>query len=107
MKVTLTPAQIDDLREIFFEHGVIEDENEFRTDYSGRGMYGDTCLAITTNGSAGLETGLMMAMAIAEYNVDNEDREDFEPILIDWFFDGRTDSMGLGMVHYWPRLTAE
>ncbi len=77
------------LREVY-ESGNME--MEVRS-YSGRGMYGDTCVGVVLGDYANAWT---LALAIADVN--NGDADLFglpEP---------RTDSMGLGTILYWPGL---
>lgn len=61
--------------------------------YSGRGMYGKECVAITTDGHTSAWT---IALALADLNAGNIDLYGLgEP---------REDSMGLGRVYYWPQM---
>lgn len=77
------------LREVY-DNGDME--MEVRS-YSGRGMYGDTCVAVTLGSYANAWT---LALAIADVNNGNADLFGLpEP---------RSDSMGLGTVLYWPSL---
>lgn len=61
-------------------------------DYSGRGMYGDTTLAIDTNAS-GPQVGMAIAMAAHEH-LDNWQQVSRGLIPV------RQDSMGRGHVYY-------
>lgn len=80
---------IDLLRQVW-DNGDME--MEVRS-YSGRGMYGDTCVAVTLGSYANAWT---LALAIADVNNGNADLFGLpEP---------RSDSMGLGTVLYWPSL---
>jgi hypothetical protein len=65
-----------------------------RTDYSGRGMYGDTCVGIVV--SDVLELGA----AIARFVEDEELREELT-------INSRTDSMGMDTIVYWTRVTCD
>lgn len=77
------------LREVY-ESGNME--MEVRS-YSGRGMYGDTCVAVVLGDYSSTWT---LALAIADANNGNADLFGLpEP---------RSDSMGLGTVLYWPSL---
>lgn len=63
--------------------------------YSGRGMYGQTCLGIEPEGGVG-----ELFSAVLEA-VEGED-DTFE--LRDAFINLRTDSMGLGIIVYFPGM---
>lgn len=56
---------------------------EVHEDYSGRGMYGRTCVGISTNAP-----GVVIGFLLAEANVDFDDLPD------------STDSMGLSTIYY-------
>ena len=61
--------------------------------YSGRGMYNETCLAIC---------GDNINLADIFYTIGRMDEE--EKICPHELGGMRSDSMGLGMVYYWPRI---
>lgn len=65
-------------------------EAEILPDYSGRGMYGRTCIAITSDTSGRAQ----MALAFAAGQLADEAGIDFDDLPT------RTDSMGLGVVIY-------
>jgi hypothetical protein len=71
---------IEMLEEAADEAGV-----EYRTDYSGRGMYGATCFAIE-----GKTSDLIRFLRQLPDEVGDE------------LVDPSTDSMGLDIVFYWP-----
>ena len=62
-----------------------------REAYSGRAMYGDTCLGLVTDG-AGVVTEIVLALARAGED-EAADALARAP---------RTDSMGFSMITYWP-----
>ncbi len=67
--------------------------------YSGRGMYGAKCLAITT---ARPESAILTLFGVAlELEWTREELQDLCDILSEYC----TDSMGLQVVIYWPELT--
>lgn len=82
-------AFIDLLKEV---HDQGDIEFDVRS-YSGRGMYGKECVAITTDSHVSAWT---IALAIADMNGGNMD--------LFGLGDPREDSMGLGRVYYWPQL---
>lgn len=68
--------------------------------YSGRAMYGDTCVGVTS------DRGPVNLLRLAWYLAINSDGDtSFLETLA--FADMRTDSMGLGQVVYWPGVKAD
>lgn len=65
--------------------------------YSGRGMYGRNCAGIELDGDADL---LALGAVIAEMVED----EDLKTSLMRGV---RLDSMGLGIIAYWPSIQCE
>lgn len=89
MKTNITRDELDEL-----EH---ELDLEARTDYSGRGMYGDTCIGFDVDSLA--ELVRIGAVAQQLFGDDN-------PELVHALARGaRTDSMGLGSIVYWPGIS--
>ena len=81
MANTLTSDQMDDLYDA--AHTV---DGEIRTDYSGRGMFGDTCVGIVLKDEGDLfQFARLLDDDLAEL-LDNP----------------RWDSMGLREIAYWP-----
>lgn len=74
---------------------VWEDDYEIREAYSGRGMGPRTCLAVTLPSTGNL-TEFMVALAV---QLTEDDRADDALRLARLT---RTDSMGTGIVAYWP-----
>jgi hypothetical protein len=83
--------------------------------YSGRGMFGDSCLAVTIDRDGINEYELMgrVVEAAAQHGADKADNEHefsgesvneaIEPV-VTALHGTRTDSMGLGIVIYWPHI---
>lgn len=73
----------------------------YRT-YSGRGMYGDTCLGVTFAHGDVLRFLYALMFVHRGQGADPDDIvEDIAEIM-----DGtRTDSMGYSTLHYWPSIT--
>ena len=83
--------------------------------YSGRCMYGENCVGVTTKDPYGLVAGVMRSagmigiddtvdtVASIEQMIENKDDElqDLEHL----FSRTKTDSMGLSTIVYWPSLT--
>lgn len=88
-------------KEIVLKHTVdamLDDDAEFMPDYSGRGMYGETTPAITSDDSQG-EVNLQIMYAVADL-ID-------EPMTPTQFLNyakrfrlKRKDNRGLGYVYY-------
>lgn len=73
---------------------------EVREDYSGRGMYGKTCVGFVVENGAELRT-------VAEL-VGNEEDEYTRAELVILFRQARTDSMGRdSTIVYFPRVRLE
>lgn len=73
---------------------------EVRTNYSGRGMFGATCVGVEV-ASQKDATELIVDVLIEARSDD--DREAFGSILKRGVF----DSMGLGLIFYFPGVTVE
>lgn len=67
------------------------DEDALRDDYSGRGMYGEDCLAVV----CGLGDLLAFATALGEQYGEARN----------WMSSVCSDSMGRSAVYYWPGVT--
>lgn len=84
----------------------------FRNDYSGRGMYGKRCVGIS--GSMGECQGAI-AEAIVLAGIDSqkvqmgssrEETDEFYRQLVHTLLNYSEDSMGMGVILYWPQLEA-
>lgn len=73
------------------------DDVELLTDYSGRGMWGDHCIAFYIDNYALADWGDVLAF-IAERTSDK--------YALDLSIAARTDTLGLGIVIYWPWMQA-
>jgi hypothetical protein len=67
---------------------------DVRTDYSGRGMFGDTCVGITTAPHRLLELGAVISRLV-----------DDEVLREELTRNSNTDSMGYDTIIYWARVT--
>lgn len=65
----------------------IETGAELITEYSGRGMYGEICMGI-----------------VLDRMSNDEEQEVIERIFELGLKGFRTDSMGLGVIYYWPNI---
>lgn len=76
--------------------------DDVRTDYSGRGMYGATCVGVVVTDVFELGEGLEEALHV--YEDDDEVVE-----LVEYMQEHRpsTDSMAFNTIVYWPGLSVE
>jgi hypothetical protein len=104
-KIALKRSQIEQAMELA---GI--DLEQLRTDYSGRGMYGETCMAITMDSLSDLAqflvelTGMLVADTIGDEYPDVDEVIDPARELTHKL---HTDSMGRSLVAYWPTATLE
>ncbi len=70
------------------------------TDYSGRGMYGATCLGFT------VRDPFTLGVAIGQCTGDDNDQLS-EDLVYTFASGARTDSMGLDAIVYWPSITVD
>lgn len=92
MRRKLTPEECQIIRNI-----AEDNECSIYEQYSGRGMYGDTCFGIDVDRHSNGNMGTMM-MSIAEAFND----ADIDIKAREWKL--RTDSLGLGTIYYFPCL---
>jgi hypothetical protein len=72
--------------------------------YSGRGMYGGTCLAVTTDHVSGL-VRFVIALVSATNSVSDELAERVSALVDELELTStREDQLGRGRVYYWPYL---
>jgi len=78
------------------------DQNYETYSYSGRGMYGKKCLAVTISRDASLAGFVAKTMLsfISEYGDASTGAE----MLVNMFEQSKTDSMGLDTVLYFPSI---
>lgn len=81
---------------------LLEDAGLTPRSYSGRGMYGKQCLGVDSNGS-GMEVIATLISLLAENEVTQSDLRELADILED----SKTDSMGRGIIMYWPNIPFE
>ena len=100
-------SDLDDhkLAQLLYNTIISTGEYEPRS-YSGRGMYGDACLAVYTDESMLQTLANIVDCLIYNSLFDADDApETFRENLdaISWFIkNAKYDSMGLGTVLYWP-----
>lgn len=71
--------------------------------YSGRGMYGEQCVAVTVQPDRVLSAGLMVLAELTS-DIDDDAVHDMLFAVQNLMAGALTDSMGLDTVVYWPRM---
>jgi hypothetical protein len=86
----------------------IGDEPRFSSNYSGRGMYGKSCIAISGSHSDCMYviSDAIKQLASQLGRSDDYDHHDFNSD-VDILLSFSTDSMGLGQVYYWRGLASK
>ena len=98
----MTNAQLNHLIDTIYGFSRPVIEFEMRDDYSGRKMYGKTCLGFTTDSPLVLHGAICAILAEQERDADNED-EIYEGIC--WYdLSPNTDSMGRSSILYYPNV---
>lgn len=69
--------------------------------YSGRGMYGVTCLAINTEARG---VNHLLGTIANLIRIANEEDDSAVDVLADALHYAQTDSMGMGTILYFPRI---
>lgn len=95
MRIALTSDQYDN---VVFRTLDFDPDASFRPNYSGRGMYGRSCVGIVYDNAE--VVGAFMYFLAEELEMDYLD------LLLDLGF-GAVDSMGLSKISYWSGLTAD
>lgn len=75
--------------------------DDFRSDYSGRGMFGDTCIGCVVN-----NTFTFIADIIREIST-YDNKEELMEEFADMLNKAKTDSMGLDMIIYFPSFNSK
>jgi hypothetical protein len=93
-RLTLTSDQVSLMEDFCDQNGY-----EFREDYSGRGMYGKSCIGFVTE-----ESAFRFGISLGEYLTDQG-----EECLFRSFVDAsvKEDSMGLDTIIYFPYINSE
>jgi hypothetical protein len=91
-----------DQLETICDHADLDPDVSIRTDYSGRGMYGDLCVGFTVSGPQGLiklGAGIQRLISEAEEGVGTALDSDVERKLLEG---ASTDNMGHDTIVYFP-----
>lgn len=99
MKITLPVELLDDVA-----YSADLEPDDVRTEYSGRAMYGASCVGVVGSPGSGMRFAFELLDKIRETNSEENglDLDELKDVLSDV----RTDSMGLDMITYWPKLQA-
>jgi hypothetical protein len=99
----ISTSELDTLTDILNIDG-----NDIRTDYSGRGMYGNTCLGIVLgDGVTPIQVGVALVEALTADSDDQDSVESAWQTANTIAGRARMDSMGLGSIVYFPGVTVE
>ncbi len=83
----------------------IEEAGYEARSYSGRGMYGKSCVGVTCGRTEAFSLGVKVGMCLAANEDENEDAESSVEALADLWV--QTDSMGHDMIVYFPGVAWE
>jgi len=102
--VVTSANSLDEVLDRLFDYNV---EFDLRTDYSGRAMYGKTCIGFVTDNAIGV--AMALAVVLREIEIENDDRSDGKYDDLPNWSDLRasTDSMGLSSIIYFRNWSAE
>lgn len=90
MPYTLTTEELDALQDACDDEGI-----DLRTEYSGRAMYGATCIGIVADGIGSI------LRVIGILREDSRAFDLYEALSVG---NPRTDSMGMQTIFYWPSI---
>lgn len=76
------------------DYADLDPDADIRTNYSGRGMFGKTCLGLVYDSLSDL---LVFVAYLAREDEDH----------LDWISRVRQDSMGMSTIAYWPSVSVE
>lgn len=99
--------KFSDLIDQYITEGYVD----IRTDYSGRGMFGDPCLGVVVPSDQSKEKlSLILAMVLKMEDEDDGGITFAAHELLE-ILDGlpgmRSDNMGLDVIYYWPSIKVE
>jgi hypothetical protein len=84
------------------EQGLLENAGFDCQSYSGRGMYGDTCLAVVTDDDV-----LNLFADLIDNGCGGKPNSEESYYIVKMLRDAKQDSMGKGTVIYWPNIPFE
>ena len=108
MQYTITRAQ---LANVAANLDLDLEEGNIRTDYSGRAMYGRSCLGIVIDGNMVAEEHTVIMELAIEMSEAGENQDGYEAVgsIRDFMYDlqVRRDSMGRSEIVYFPQISVE
>lgn len=102
MRTELTPDMLDRLEDALGGVDLEPGDDNLRTDYSGRGMYGAECVGWVGEDPIrfAFELAVIIARAFVEQEPDLDDIRD----ALDKIGSPASDSMGRSTIWYWPAV---
>jgi hypothetical protein len=107
MKITQEQVDkiIDVMRNTFDVE--VDDDETFRPEYSGRGMFGMSCIGFVIAPRAQLALGAAIAIALPGLH-DNEDIDEDElDLMRELILSSRADTMAFDVIVYFPGIQLE
>lgn len=102
--ITVTKEQLRSLESLID----VEYDQDVRTDYAGRGMYGSSCLGYTGTNVHEFVTALAYKVIQTESFQDGGEPSALDVLeVVGDIGDSAVDNMGLGLIHYWPEVKVE
>ena len=83
---------------------LVGDGESIYTDYSGRGMYGDTCFGLTFDSITDFVEFVKAVTEVVTYESVDEVTTPLTNFYDNYLTKVSTDSMGLSTIYYWPRV---
>lgn len=104
----ITQQQVDAITEIMYDWYGTGSDVDFRSDYSGRGMYGKTCVGFVVESSVGMlmiGASIAEALRIEQIEGDPTPYDESLQLMHHMITCALVDSMGLGQIVYFPGVT--
>ena len=104
-KLVMTKDQFDDLQE-----ALNDNDEDLRPDYSGRGMFGASCLGyVTDDGPAKFQVSLAKLLGPQLLNYDEGEELDIDDLeaAMDALGSPSSDSMGRSAIYYYRGIQVE
>jgi len=106
--VKITKSQVDEIIDIMRNMFDVETDDEtFRSDYSGRGMYGKTCIGFVISSRAQLALGAAIAITFNGMKDDEDIDEDELELGYQMITRSRADTMAFDVIVYFPDVELE
>lgn len=103
----LNPSDVEEIREQL-ANSLGFREDDIRPDYSGRGMFGKTCLGFVGHDCTRFAFELAVILARSEFGLDDDEQPDLDALreaLDEIVGPPSTDSMATQTIFYWPNIT--